>query len=354
MDPSVARIIDANANRAREALRVLEDCLRFGLDDVQLCAEVKKLRHRLADVLGDELLAAALRTRDIVHDVGRTVGTASEYERPSIGHVALAAAKRGQEAVRALEETVKTLDPSRARGLEQIRYDLYLAEQGAAIRFDARRRFADVKLYVLITEALCAGPWLETCEQALAGGADVLQLREKSLTDSELLARATALVACCRRAGGLAILNDRPDIARLAGADGVHVGQQDLSVHEVRRVAGPSLLVGQSTHTVDQARTALAASPDYLAVGPMFASATKPQEVIAGPRTLAAVRALTSLPLVAIGGINADNLGAVIAAGADVVCVCSAVIGQQDPAHATREIKRILRTRERAGAHAQS
>ncbi len=197
-------------------------------------------------------------------------------------------------------------------------------------------KFDTVKLYVLLTEALCRGDWYQTAEAVLAGGARAIQLREKHLTDMELLERARRLRELCERHEALLIINDRPDIALAAGADGVHLGLDDLPVSEARRILGNECIIGVSTHTVEQAKAALADMPDYVAVGPMFASPTKPQDHIAGLKTLIAVRGLTSLPLVAIGGITAEN--AAQCASADALAVCSAVISVDDVASATREL----------------
>ncbi len=196
--------------------------------------------------------------------------------------------------------------------------------------------FGTVQLYVLLTEALCRGDWYETAEAALAGGARAIQLREKQLADIELLDRARRIRKLCERHEALLIVNDRPDIALAAGAHGVHLGLKDPPVSEARRILGDKYIIGVSTHTVEQAKAALADLPDYVAVGPMFASHTKPQDPIAGPETLAAVRRLTSLPLVAIGGITVEN--AAQCAPADVLAVCSAVISVDDVASATREL----------------
>ena len=136
------------------------------------------------------------------------------------------------------------------------------------------------------------------------------------------------------------------DIALAAGAHGVHVGQQDMSIASARRSLGPESIVGLSTHAVEQAQAASVDPPDYLAVGPMFQSNTKPQDHLAGPDTLNAVRKMTSLPLVAIGGITADNadqLGA-----ADALAVCSSVIGAQDVTAAARELLASMATARRA------
>ena len=197
-------------------------------------------------------------------------------------------------------------------------------------------KFDTVKLYVLLTEALCRGEWYETAEAALAGGARAIQLREKQLADIELLDRARRIRQLCERHEALLIINDRPDIALAAGAHGVHLGLDDVPVREARRILGNECIIGVSTHTVEQAKAALADLPDYVAVGPMFASHTKPQDHIAGPETLTAVRRLTSLPLVAIGGITLENVAQ--CAPADALAVCSAVISVDDVASATREL----------------
>ncbi len=207
-------------------------------------------------------------------------------------------------------------------------------------------KFDTVKLYILLTEALCLGDWYETAEAALAGGAGAIQLREKQLADVELLDRARRIRELCERHQALLIVNDRPDIALAAGAHGVHLGQDDFTVSEARRILGDEHIIGVSTHTIEQAKAALADMPDYVAVGPMFASHTKPQDHIAGPQTLAAVRRLTSLPLVAIGGITLET--AAQCAPADALAVCSAVISVDDVASATRKLLEVWRPTRRS------
>lgn len=339
MDPAVARILDANANRAREALRVLEDFARFDLNDASLSRRIKAARHELSETLGGEMSRLMVRCRDSESDVGRSIETESEYSRATVDDLVVTAGKRAAEALRVMEEYAKTFDADRARRFERLRYNLYEIEFAIAIRIHARDRFGHVKLYVLLTEAFCSGPWLETARLAIKGGADCIQLREKSLTDRELLDRTRILARMCRDARVLLILNDRPDVARLGGADGVHVGQDDLPISDARRMVGPSRLVGLSTHTIEQARRAMALSPDYLAVGPMFETATKPQARIPGPTLAKAVRDETSLPIVAIGGIDEENVATVVQAGAACVGVCTAVIAQPDTAAATAKIK---------------
>ncbi|MCG3126869.1 MAG: Thiamine-phosphate synthase [Phycisphaerae bacterium] len=338
MTDAILRILDVNLNRLREALRVLEDHARFACDDAAAAGGVKALRHALNELRAQLGGPALLAARGIESDVGRELKTAAELSRESADDVAAAAFARAAEAARALGEFGKMVSPEAAAGAEALRYRLYALEPRVRLRSALAARFRRSGLYVIVTEALCRRPWRETAEEALLGGAGCVQLREKGLTDGELLSRARELRELTARHGALFIMNDRPDIARLAGADGVHVGQDDLPVREARRIASGGLLVGVSTHTIAQFEAALRDEPDYVAVGPMFPSGTKPQEHVAGVETLAAVRGLTDLPLVAIGGIEASNATRVRQAGADVLCVCAAVIQSDDPRRAAREL----------------
>jgi thiamine-phosphate diphosphorylase len=172
----------------------------------------------------------------------------------------------------------------------------------------------------------------------LAGGARVLQLRLKAAGSRELLEAARALRALTRSAGALLLVNDRPDVARAAEADGVHLGQNDLPVAAARAVLAAGAIVGLSTHDVAQAQEGAAVGADYLGVGPVFATTTKPNAL--GPRGLdlvAAVRAATTLPLVAIGGITPETAPAVRAAGADAVAMIAALVRAPDVAAAVRD-----------------
>lgn len=226
--------------------------------------------------------------------------------------------------------------------MERLRYQGYEVERRLAITIQARQRFGHVGLYVIITESLCRNGWLETAEAALRGGAQAIQLREKGLPDAELLARARQLVDLCREHGAMLIVNDRPDVAVAVGAHGVHVGQDDLPVAAVRRIVPARVIVGVSTHSIGQVRAASALAPDYIAVGPMFDSPTKPQGHIAGPATLREARKATSLPLVAIGGITRANVRQVLEATPCGICVCQDVIGQADVEGAARSFREAV------------
>lgn len=200
-----------------------------------------------------------------------------------------------------------------------------------------------VRLYALLSEKHCRLPWRETAERLLAGGADVLQLREKELDDDRLLARARLLRRLTEEHSALLIVNDRPDVAMLCGADGVHLGQDDLPVEEVRKLMGPRAVIGLSTHTPEQAEEAEGRGADYIGVGPVFPTQTKGYDRGGGLQLAARICAATRLPTVAIGGITPANARTVVEAGAQAVGACAALCGAEDPEQAAREFLHALR-----------
>ena len=335
------RIVDANANRAREALRVLEDYARFALNHDGLQLELKALRHDLA-IATRAVLGEAILHRDTPGDVGTGHKLDTETTREDFASVVVAAGKRLGEALRVLEEALKTHSRKDASRIEGIRYRFYDVEQQISRTLGRGERFANVRLYVLITQSMCRRHWLETAEEAILGGADCIQLREKDLESGELLQRARQLVELCRRHNVLCIINDRPDIAVLSGADGVHVGQGDLPAADVRRLVGNRLIVGVSTHQIEQAQRAVVDGADYLGVGPVFPSATKPRDILPGLAYAKQVAEQIRLPAVAIAGITSGNVEQVMATGLQAAAISSAVICEPDPRAAAEGIKSRL------------
>jgi thiamine-phosphate pyrophosphorylase len=337
----LARVLDACANRAREGVRVAEDYCRFVLNDNFLCGELKRLRHDLSAVLA-ELAPDLLAARDTPGDVGTSLPTDPEQRRHSLTAVAQANLKRLQEALRSLEEFGKIRGPELGRRLEALRYRSYTLEQAIVGGAEARQRLRDARLYVLLTGSLCKASLERTIAEAAAGGAHVIQLREKELCDRDLLSRARAARQWTRRAGVLFIVNDRPDVARLVGADGVHLGQDDFSVREARRILGTEALVGVSTHNLQQLRQALLDGASYVGVGPAFPSGTKEFAGLAGLEYVRLAAAETTLPAFVIGGINLKTIGAAVAAGAQRVAVSQAVADADDPRAAASALRLAL------------
>ena len=205
------------------------------------------------------------------------------------------------------------------------------------------RAFQLPKLYPLTDRRLSGLTHAEQVTRLCAGGATFIQLREKHLAPREFYAEAVEALRVARAQGAQLIINDRTDIALALGADGVHLGQDDLDSAAARSLLGPKALIGFSTHTVAQAVTAAQMPLDYLAIGPIFSTATKenPDPVIGLDGLRRAREAIGALPLVAIGGITLDNAPAVLAAGADSVAVIGALMGG-DPAGLTLRIRNFL------------
>lgn len=339
--PSVLRILDANANRAREALRVMEEAARFILDDAALAGGLKQLRHDLAAVM--EQLPVAAWHRDTPNDVGTSATTSREGGRSNAADVALAAGKRLSEALRALEEYGKTINEQAgqfAPCIEQLRYRAYDMEQQLNNAM-AGGRATQWKICVLITKSLCAHhEWFDIAAMVWEAGADCVQLREKDINAREYLKRARQLAGMANR--GTLMINDRPDIALLAGADGVHVGQRDLTCAEVRKVVGGQLIVGVSTSRIEEAEQAFTDGADYCGVGPMYTSTTKHKDLIVGPKYLRQFVQWNKLPHVAIGGITQDNIGELVESGASGIAVSSVVCSAKKPGDVVEALRSAL------------
>lgn len=342
MNSTTLRVLDANTNRAREALRVLEDYARFVLNSDALSAPLKQLRHDLTDAT-KPFVADAILHRDTPNDVGTTTKTAAEQSRDDLNHVITAAGKRLGEALRAIEEFLKTEDTAAAASIEKIRYRFYDLEQKIAQTLrPTAHGLTNVKLYVLITESVCRIHWLDAARQAIEGGADCIQLREKDLEASELLSRAKRLVALCHEHHIMCIINDRADIALLSDADGLHVGQTDLPATEARKLIGRDKILGLSTHNVEQARQAVLDGADYIGVGPIFKSSTKTRDILPGLDYARQVAQKIPIPAVAIAGITHENVDEVLSTGLRAVAVTAAVIAQHDVRAATARLKASL------------
>ena len=194
----------------------------------------------------------------------------------------------------------------------------------------------------LITDDNRDGALLTRVTAALRGGVRILQYRDKDATPAERQEMATRLAALCRQAGATFIINDDAELARDCNADGVHLGQKDGAVATARTLLGPGKLIGVSTRTIAEAQRAAAAGADYIGLGSLYPTTTKGDAIVVGLEVLRAVRAAVGLPIVAIGGIDRDKAGAVLAAGADCVAVVSAVMGAPRPDLAAQELSLLF------------
>ncbi len=324
-DPT--RILDASANRATEGLRVVEDYARFLLDDAHLTSKLKQLRHDLAQACNTLLGNDRYPARDTQQDVGTTITTSSESKRIDTHGVCIASLERTKQSLRSLEEYGKIILPRRASRFESLRYQLYTLEKALTITVESTARLGGVTLCALIDGQASEEDFTALVEKLLGAGVGMIQLRDKQLDDRELLDRAKLLKSLTTRdsqLGTLTIINDRADIAAAAGADGVHLGQEDLSVKDARAILGPRKLIGVSTHSLEQARQAVLDGANYLGAGPTFPSTTKSFDKFPGLDYLREVAREISLPTFAIGGINVDNLPQVLGTGITRVAVSSA------------------------------
>ena len=199
-----------------------------------------------------------------------------------------------------------------------------------------------MRLYAVTDRAWVGRQTLpEQVEAALKGGATCVQLREKELDGAAFLEEARTLAALCRRYGVPLIINDNVEVALSAGADGVHVGQDDLTVEQVRRLAGDRLIVGVSAHSVEQALAAQAGGADYLGVGAVFATATKSDAHVLPRETLAEICRAVDIPVVAIGGIGEDNLLQLAGTGVDGAALVSAIFSAPDVEGQCRKLRAL-------------
>lgn len=340
-------MIDANLNRSSEGLRVLEDVARFVLNDTELSQRLRTLRHDLAQQT-KSLSVALLSGRDAEHDVGRPRSKDGEpvaqMSSPK-GLVVLVAAnaKRVEEALRVMEEAAKLPEMDSllgSAGFEQIRFALYTLERDLISRISRRDKTDRMAgLYVILDRQFLAGrDALEVARQIIDGGARAIQLRHKQSRKGELLLVAQKLKELCSRAGVLFVVNDYLDLALAVDADGLHIGQDDLPLHVVRRELPIDRIIGCSVTTLSQAMEAQNGSADYIAVGSVFPTLTKKEAVVVGVDAIRQLKRTISTPLVAIGGINESNLGEVVAAGADAVAIVSAVLSERDVRGAVQKL----------------
>jgi thiamine-phosphate pyrophosphorylase len=339
---SVVRIVDANLNRLSEGLRVLEEAARMVLDDAELTARLKALRHDL--VRGDlPFNLELLQSRDSARDVGSDLEVAGEAREKDLSLIVLANSRRAQESLRVLEELAKL--PEFTPGLDSnrfknARFELYTLEQSLIARLTRKEKIKNISgLYAVIDTGLLGdrGP-LEAAGEVLESGVKVLQLRAKTTPKNRLLPIARDLQALCRLHDVLFIVNDHLDIALAIEADGLHIGQEDLPAETARRLLPLNTLLGVSAATPEEVKAAEKAGADYIGVGAIFSTSTKEDIGVVGLERIKQIRPLTRLPLVAIGGINKENAKSVIDAGADSVCLISAILGAEDIALAAREV----------------
>ena len=343
------RTLDASANRSAEAVRVLEDVLRFCLNDAFLSQEAKAIRHELAVIFAREDFQPRTRLRDVLRDVGVSTTVAKTPPRTEIKHVFAANAARASQSIRSLEECSRLVVPAVTAAFEQLRYRIYTLEKAAMTIIISENRLADISLCVLLDVDRPKIEFKMLVGQLLAAGVNMIQLRDKKANTSLLCERTKTITQQARQyaestAGKrcIVLVNDRADVAVAANADGVHLGETDLPVNLARKVCGHDFIIGRTAHSIDEAKQAVLDGADYLGVGPCYPGNTKQFKEFATDTFLRYVSEEIRLPVFAIGGITSDNLDRLVRLGVKRVAIASSITDAADPGKESRLISSLL------------
>lgn len=325
------RIIDASVNRAAEGLRVLEDHFRFVSTDKIINKKLRELRHRIRDTL-KHIDGILISCRESSNDNGLEISQNTGIDKKTSAKEFTAANfKRVQEAVRSIEENLILVgNYSEAKTFERIRFDIYTIEK--AVQVITKKKLPE-GLYCITAEEFSNGRSnVEVVKKMLEAGIKIIQYREKeeSKPRKEMINECREIRKMTREHGALLIVNDFLDIAIICEADGIHCGQDDLSVQDVKILA-PHLMVGISTHSPDQALKAVEDGADYIGVGPIFTTRTKKNVCDAvGLEYLEFAVKNIKIPFVAIGGIKEHNIGEVVKRGAKTIALVTEIVGAED------------------------
>jgi len=346
-EKSIYRIMDVNVNRACEGLRVIEDGVRFILNNYSLTKEVKELRHCIIKAVKESSQinqAKLIVSRYIERDVGVKI---KEDKQKKFEEMIEANFRRVEEAERSMEEFGKLFSPALGEKFKQLRFRTYSLEK--KVRMRLKKRY-NLTLYIITDSHLIGEEDFEQkIKEVVSNGANVVQLREKNIPLTPFLKRAIRIRKIIPFKKSLFIVNDRVDIAVASQADGVHLGQEDFPLKDARKILGEDKIIGISTHSLKEAIEAEKEGADYIAIGPIFPTSTKANAGLPrGTEIISQIKEAVNIPVVAIGGINEGNVERVLRAGADGVAVISAIFKEKDAGLATRNFyKKIEKIREK-------
>ena len=344
------RLLDANLNRAFEALRTLEDIARFQ-DQAIFQSKYKILRHQLRTATQDWNHEQLYASRDAVHDVGRETKTTAEASRSGgLGEISTAASQRIQQSLRCLEEVSKFIYANSASAIEVLRYQVY--DLNAQLLLSQKRDLVFLKQARLFVLAHCQLPmkaFVQRVSDLSRAGVDLIQIRDKQLDAQELIRYTQSAIEAVDAKQTRIIVNDRADIVQCTTAFGLHVGQTDLSITQSRSLIRPTSILGLSTHDIVQVREAIAVGVDYIGSGPTFPSSTKNFPSFPGLPFLREVATFlqevgSSMPAFAIGGIDLSKLKPLLETGVHSVAVSKAIWDAEQPGLAAEAFSNILRS----------
>lgn len=328
VQPALCRILDANLDRAREGLRIIEEWCRFGLNSSELADECKQLRQELA-----HWHSMALRlSRDTPGDPGTELTHPGEEQRAGVEQLLQANFCRVEEALRVLEEYGKIYHTDMGGAFKQMRYRVYTLESHL-LAYQRYQLLNNAYLYLVTSPS---ERMFSIVEAALQGGLKLVQYRDKETEDETRLQNAEKLCQLCHRYDALFIVNDRVDLAIATDADGVHLGQKDIPISLARQLLGPQRIIGRSTTNAEEMRRAIDEGADYVGVGPVYETPTKVGKAPAGLEYVRHAVKNCPIPWFAIGGIDMNNFEDVMSVGAERVAVVRAIMQAEQPTLVTQ------------------
>lgn len=318
------RIIDVNLNRLDESLKLTEDIVRFVLSVPNLLSQTRKIRHDFLEFKRSLPLKDFIDARQSQKDPGR-IAKFDSRSRKNSTELILANLTRAKEAARILEEAFKTYDHRPSRQMKQIRFQVYDLEKKIVSLVE--KKF-DPSLHVIIDEKYLHSYDVEKVTKTLAeNGATMIQLRIQSLTDCDFLRFARRIRGAIKEKTVKFVVNNRADIAAACGADGVHLGKDDLPIREARKILGGMSIIGASARNVKDAKRAEKEGADYLGVGAVYPTKTKTDAGRCEIKMLRSICNAVKIPVIGIGGVNAGNYKTILRAGASGIAVASFVFG---------------------------
>lgn len=333
------RIIDANLNRATEALRVLEEIARFRLDDKKLSSELKNIRHEIC-LFFDYDYEKLIASRDTVNDIGTDIQnpTKAAREYSSIEVIFRSNFKRLEQALRVLSEYGNLSD--------KFRYNVYSIEKNMneSLKMDIKKYLLKDKKLYLVTNSDnfdSDSEFLDRVALAIKSGVDIVQLREKNKPASKIIEYGKIIRQLTSEYGALFIVNDRVDLAQILNADGVHLGQDDIDILSARKILGEKMIIGISTHKPQDAIEAMKNGADYIGVGPIYKTPTKPNREAAGLDYLKWAVDNVDIPFYAIGSIDLNTIDEVVEYGTKRVALVRAIMNSDN----IEETARILKSK---------
>jgi len=322
-----AQIIDANLDRAREGLRVLEDWARFGIMRDELVVKLKNFRHTLSKYH----LFKYKNARNFSKDKSQGLAHHEQKNRDSIKNIISANSSRVQEALRVIEEYSRNDNSELSLVSSQIRYEIYSLEitlLHSSSNQELLKVILENDLYYISNQS---PKTIQIIEKILNGGVKIIQHRFKDGTDYDNLKKALEIRELCNKHKALFIVNDRIDIALAANADGIHLGQDDIDIKSARRILGYSKLIGVSANKSSDIKKAVENGCDYLGVGPVFETETKKEKKPLGINRIKKITGSLSTPFFVIGGIKKENIGILKKNGLNKVAIISELANAENP-----------------------